>query len=937
MKHYIFLSIFLFAFSLTLQAQEPDEEIQSRAEEEVKVLFGTQKYGRFVGNATAVKGDDLLNYPSLVVLEALAGRLPGVFMQQNSAEPGVVNTNFNDNLFNNYSVYVRGSTGGYITVINGVERDLTPFDIEQIEEVRVLKDAVSKLMYGGRMCNGIIMVTTKTGKNTDTNEFRVNLQQGWKTPTRLPKFLNSYDFLNKYNEALTNDGLTAGLINDVTLEGYRSGTKPIQYPDVDFYGEFLNNFMTMTRANAEYLGGKDKTIYYVHGGFQNEGGLEKYGSHKTQNNSFNLQGNIETNYSDFITLYANLTGIYKVREYPGAGTSFSEFSSRRPNAYPIYADVEQTQFGGVSGMLANPMALQKASGYTQENYSLVYADLGLNFKLDKLLQGLSFRPSYSYDVYHQQNFNKRDQPAIWAVSNFNDQGIPGTVSVLQTEAKVSAQSLGTNVMIYRWAFNSILSWARKFGLHEINVDAQFYMSRQQRSDTNNDYKRQNNTIRLNYTYGGRYTVEGGFVYAGSERYAPGKRFKYLPSVGVGWLLSEESFLKDIKAINFLKLNASLGVVGDGNISAALWRETWDEYGNIYTFNESHSQNPTTLQSRMPNWDLDWPTMRQIDVSLEAVVKNMFSGKVSYFDYLQSGLINQMTSILPQIVGSPRFYPYQNYNSIDLKGTEVELRYFTGFGNLKVNVGAHFTYGITNRVKFDENPDPLYMTVGTPNDATRGYLFDGYYTESEIAQIQAGTSSLGLPSYMDPKSLKAGDMKYKDLNGDGVLDRYDTEIIGNSAPRTMYGGDISLQYGNAKQGKLELNLLFMGYGDYNRTTNNLYYQIYSTRKYSNVLVDGLPNGNPHPKITTGSMTNDTQTSDYWISNGGYLKLRSVVLAYSLPGNVTQKMKMSDLKISLYGANLLTFSKIKDLDPESLNAGLDAWPLFKTFAIGLSANF
>ena len=936
MKHYIFLSIFLFAFSFALQAQEP-EEVIPRAEEEVNVLFGTQKYGRFVGNATAVKGEDLLNYPTLVALEALAGRLPGVFMQQNSAEPGVVGTNFNDNIFNNYSIYVRGSTGGYITLINGVERDLTPFDIEQIEEVRVLKDAVSKLMYGGRMCNGIIMVTTKTGKSTDKNEFRVNLQQGWKTPTRLPKFLNSYDFAMKYNEALTNDGLTAGRISDAALEGYRNGNKPIQYPDVNFHDEFLNNFMNMTRANAEYYGGKDQTVYYVHGGFQNEGGLEKYGNHKTQNNSFNLQGNIETTYSEFITLYANITGIYKSREYPGAGTSFAEFSNRRPNAYPIFADVDKTKFGGVSGMLANPMALQTATGYTQENYMMAYADIGLNFKLDNLIKGLSFKPSYAYDVYNQQNLNKRDVPGIWGVSNFNDQGIPGTVSELQRESKVSSQSVGTDVMIYRWAFNSILSWAQKFGDHEINADAQFYMSRQQRNSTNNDYKRQNNTLRLNYTYSDRYTVEGGVVYAGSERYSPDKRFKLLPSFGAGWLLSEESFLKDVEAINFLKLNASWGILGDGNISAALWRETWDEYGNQYVFNESHSQNPTTFQSRMPNWDLDWPTMRQFDVNVEAVVFNKISGKISYFDYLQSGLVNQKTNILPHLVGSSRLYPNQNYNSIGLKGTEVELRYLNSFGKLRVDVGAHYTYSKSNRVKYDENPDPLYSTVGTPNDAVRGYLFDGYYSDAEIAQIQAGTSNLGLPSYMDPKSLRAGDMKYRDLNGDGILNRYDTEIIGNSAPRSMFGGDINLQYGTEKSGKIELNLLFMGYGNYNRNIINNYYLNYSTRKYTNVLVDGLPNGNPHPKITTQSMTNDSQTSDYWIVNGSYLKLRSAVLAYSLPNSVAEKMKMSSLKISLYGTNLLTFSKIKDLDPESLNAGLEAWPLFRTLAIGLSANF
>ena len=935
MKHYIFLSIFLFAFSFVLQAQEQDEEIKTQAEEEVNVLYGTQKYGRFVGNATAVKGDDLQNYPSLNVLEAVAGRLPGVFIRQNSAEPGNINTDLTSGTFGNYNIFVRGHTGGYITVVNGVERDLTLYDIEQIDEIRVIKDAVSKLFYAGRMCNGLIMVTTKTGSKKDQSDFRVNLVKGWKTPTILPKYLNSYDFATKYNEALTNDGLT-GQYNQAALDGYRSGTKPIQYPDVDFYGEFLNNFMSMTRANAEYFGGNQKTSYFVHGGFQNEGGLEKYGSHKTSTNAFNLQGNIVTNYSDFITLSANVMSMYRTREYPGAGTSFSEFSTRRPNAYPIYADAAHTQFGGVSGMLGNPMALQTATGYTLENYLNVFTDLNLTFKLDKLIQGLSFKPSYSFDNYHQQNLNKRDVPGIWGVSNFNDQGVPGTVSVLQTESKVSSQSLGTQLMIYRWAFNSILSWERQFGNHEINVDAQFYMMRQQRSANLNENKRQNNAISVNYTYGKRYTIEGGLAYAGTDRLPPDKRYKFFPAVGVGWLLSEEAFLKDHATINFLKLNASFGIIGDGSTNLNQWRETWEVYGTNYTFNE---QNAFTLAAlnRMPNLMLDWPTMRKIDVSLEAAVYNKLSGKISYFDNLQTGIINQMYEVLPHIVGWSRYYPQQNYNEIGLKGTEVEVRYFNTFGNLQLNVGANFTYSKSNRLKYNENPDPLYSTIGTPDDATRGYLFDGYYSQSEIDQIMAGTSNLALPSYMDPKSLRVGDMKYKDLNGDGILNRYDHEIIGNGTPRTLYGLDLTLQYSTASSGKFELYLLFTGFGTYKRLLENDYYRILSTRKYSNVLVDGLPNGNPHPKITTGSMTNDTQASDYWVVDGSFLKLRSTVLAYYLPKSITQSWKMKDLKVSLYGTNLLTFSKIKDLDPESLSAGVSAWPLFKTLAIGLSANF
>ena len=924
MKQYIISSIILIAFTVALQAQEPQyEEVDlslTQTEEEVNVLFGTQKYGRFVGNSSVVKGENLQNYPAMMINEALVGRIPGLFMQQNTGEPGI----------DDYNIYVRGNTGGYITLINGVERTLTPYDLEQIEEIRVLKDPVSKALYGGVMCNGIILVTTKTGKTISKNDFRVNLQQGWKTPTVLPKYLNSYDFAKMYNQALDNDGILTGSYIDEALTAYRDRSKPIQYPDVDFYGQFLNDWMHMTRANAEYYGGAERTVFYLFGGFRKEGGLEAFGNKKTDVNAFNLQGNIITHYSDFITLKANITGYYRNKQYPGAGTNFSEFSSRRPNAYPIFVDAEQTKVGGVSGMLANPYAVQVLNGYSRENAFMVQGDIGLTFQLNKLINGLSFTPLYTFDMYNQQTITKIDRPEILGVSNFDASGNPGTITTLQTGQKAISQSLGSGQLINRWAFSGILSWAEKFDDHEINLDGLFYISREWLSGQLNDYKRQNNALRANYTYSRRYTVEGALVYSGSVNYAPGKRFKAFPALGASWLLSEESFMKNISPISFLKLNASWGIQGDGKISSNLWRESWAT-GGTYTFNNT-SSSITSYLSRMPNYELNWPKMRQMDISLEAVLFKKISGKFSWFDYLQYDLISQRQNTLPSIVGSPNNYPQQNYGKTDLKGVETELRYFDVFGKLKLNIGGHFTYSKSNRIHIDELPDPLYTNVGTPVDAIRGYRTDGFYTQNEINQIREGVSNLALPSYMDPKSLRVGDIKYKNLNNDELLDKYDTEIIGNSSPRIMYGLDVSLKYNG-----FELFMLLTGYGAYNRLLDNTYYQIYSTRKYSNVLIDGLPNGNPHPAISTSTATNDMQTSDYWIVDGSYLKLKNVALSYSIPAATIKHLNMSNLKITLYGCNLLTFSKIKDSDPESLNAGVTMFPLFRTVSVGLSAEF
>ena len=926
MRQIIFLTLVTITFSGALKAQllEPTDSI-NRADEEVNVLFGTQTYGRFVGNTSIVKGKDLQSYPALMINEALVGRLPGVFMQQNYAAPGE----------DNFSIFVRGHTGGYIMLVDGVERDLTSYDVEQIEDVRVLKDAVSKAMYGGRTCNGIIMVTTKRGQNA-SSEFSVNVQQGWKTPTALPKYLNAYDYAVKLNEALDNDGILTGggRSGAEALEAYRTGTKPLQYPNVDYYGQFLNDFMNMFRANAEYYGGNEKTVFYVHGGFQNEGGLEAYGDRKTEVKSLNLQGNLDIKYSDYIQLGVNIAGFYTNKQYPGAGFDFNTLSTRFPNDYPIFVGKSgdrRDSVGGASGMLDNPYALQALSGYTIENQAMVQGDITLKFKLDKLLKGLSFIPVYSYDIFQRQNLTKIHRPAIYSVSNFDASGVPGTYTSLQTEQLATSQSMGSDLYRNRWAFSGTLSFAQQFDEHELNADAVFYISRMNMTGELFDYKRLNLGLRVNYTYGGRYTAEGVLNYCGSQNYAPDNRFKLFPAFGLGWLLSKEEFIKDVPWIDFLKVNASWGIMGDGNIYRNMWRETW--YRNAaYSFTPSTTGN-TPYLSTVDNLALDWPKLREIDLSVEANLFRKIFGKITYFDYLQYDQTGRRSNYYPSIIGSSYFIPETNFGKTGLKGTEIELRYSNLFGHLKLNVGGHFTYSKSKIITLNELPDPNYTQVGTPADAIWGYRTDGFYTQGEIDQIKAGTSNLALPSYMDPKDLKAGNIKYKNFNDDQVLDRYDTEIIGNSNPRMMYGADVSLKYK-----WIEVYLLFTGCGKYERLLNTSYYQIYSNnRKYSNILIDGLPNGNQHPMLTTGSATNDMQTSDYWIINGSYMKLRNAAITFSLPHEWVHRIYMKEAKISLSGSNLLTFSKIIATDPESWNAGISGFPLFKTFAVGLSVTF
>lgn len=918
MKH-IFLAFLTSVCSLDLAAQTAPmpADTLNLADQEVNVLFGTQKYGRFVGNTSSIKGDDLTTYPALMVNEALAGRLPGPFMMQNNGEPGE----------NSFTSYIRGNVGGYITLIDGVERPLGTYDIDQIEEIRVLKDPVSKALYGGRTSNGIIMITTKRGKNIKS-EFKVNVQGGIKMPSRLPGYLNSYDFATRYNQALANDNISVGGYSQEALNAYKNHTMPYKYPDVDYYDQFLNSSMNIMRVNAEYYGGNERTVYFIHAGYQNEGGLEAYGDKKTKFNAFTLQGNLDTRFSDNILLHANAIGYIGSKQSPG-DFKFETLSSRYPNAYPIL--VGRDSIGGTSSWRDNPYAEQTQKGYRKENLVMIQADLGLEFKLDAIVKGLSFKPAFSMDIFHNQQLNKIHRPAIYNISSFDSYGNPLTFNTIQTQQLATSQSMGTSEYTNRWAFTGILGYGREFGKHQLNADLVYYLAKLTTVEQLYDSKIQSLGLRANYTFNGKYTVEGVLNYTGTQSLHPDKRFKIFPAAGVSWLASGEEFLKDVSWLDYLKLNASWGVMGDGSMDPNLWRETWSAGGD-YSFNNS-LQNKLVQMDRPESKNLNWPKQREIDLSIEANILKHFYGKFTWFDYLQTGMFSQKTNLMPGILGGGEFIPYVNFGETALRGIEVELAYAARINkDMSIRVGTHLTYSKSERKKVDELPDPDYSTVGLPDDAIRGYKAIGTYTQAEIDAIKAGTSDLALPSYMDPNELKVGNIKYADINGDKVLNKYDTKVIGNSTPRIMYGLDLTLNYKG-----FELNMLFSGYGKYDRLLNNTYYQVYSTRKYSDVLVDGLPNGNPHPMLTTGSGTNDFQTSDYWIANGSFLKLRNAALSYTLPNSVSSRFFMKNLKFSLYGTNLLTFSKIKASDPESLNAGINQYPLFTTLALGFSATF
>jgi len=381
----------------------------------------------------------------------------------------------------------------------------------------------------------------------------------------------------------------------------------------------------------------------------------------------------------------------------------------------------------------------------------------------------------------------------------------------------------------------------------------------------------------------------------------------------------------------LKLRASYGVLGsttytaEGGFSTHLYQDIWRQNGTI----SLDGENYLVSLDKTGNPNIGFQKSHEFNAGIDAVLFDRSTRlSLGYFNNLNDGFIGDRGNITPGVIGKGEALPFWNFKEFRLKGVEGELWYSRFVGDLELNLGANFTYGISTRIVDGEPdyPEDTFnglITQGRPVDAIMGLNAIGVFEDQ--ADIDQSPMQMFGP-------VRPGDIKYEDTNNDGYVDERDRDEIGNSSPRLQYGMNIDLKYKG-----FNLNVLFAGYGKYNRMLGNQYYQIYGNRKYSQVVVDGLPNGNPHPQLSVLSSENNFVNSNYWIVNGGFLKLRNVELGYTLPHKITQKFSVNDIKVFARGYNLATFSKIKDLDPENINAGIGNFPLCRTLSAGLSVSF
>lgn len=890
------------------------------AHHQVALPFRQLDARRNVGAWSTVSGEEMEKAPSSFLYHALGGRLAGLFTQDSNSEPSNLGA----------SHYTRTNQGAFLVLIDGVERTVEFLEPEMIESVQLLKDAASKALYaGGRNIGSILMITTKRGARFE-NKVTVNAQSGIMTPSGLPQYLDSYEYAQYYNQACANSGVDP----QYDPANYR-GEDPVLYPNVDFYNEFLKKQMNTTRASMQVTGGSKNTAYFAHLGYQNQGGLEKYTSYPTSNNVLSFRANVDNTLFDFLTIRAGFNAsVEKYSRYNvDVATLFEEFSTRRPNEYPLYIPgsrlgLEETDFvlGGTSQYRNNPYGLLTRRGNRERGNNYIQSDFSIEADFNKWIKGLSAKALVSFDSYNTILATQGGTFMVYDVKGNAEGGLDYVT--WNQDSKNTSQSLSDNSTQRNYLGNASLNYNRDWDKHSLRAVANFFIQNKELSNNYQPIRRLSYGVAANYMYNNRYVVDVAANVTGVSTFDPNSRYGLSPTVGAAWIMSEENFLQNASWLDFLKLKASYGVLKSTTMSgdlysAYLYQDRWAA-GSAYG---SGAYNTVVSQSFTGNPDLTFQKTREMNAGFEAeLFRHRLWIYAGYYDAYLSGAFADLSTITPGVTGKGGALMTQNYKEDRSYGAEMEFVFKQNWNGFKLTLGGNATYGIRKNVKdaeFDYGPGFEGLNKVDVVGDIRGLEVIGTYTsEEDIANSPRPVFGV----------VNVGDFKYRDTNGDRVIDNKDRVIVGNSQPSLAYGINLNLAWKG-----LSLSVVGYGLAGFQQTLSDQYFRPYAARKYSVVVKNGLPNGKPLPPLMIDYAPNNYQTSDWWIMNGGYFKIRNAELAYTLPHKCTKSFGVNSLKVFARGYNLCSFSGFDELDPEAITAGMTGYPLCTTLTGGLTLSF
>lgn len=903
-------------------------------EDVIVVGYGTQKKASVIGAISSVAINDL-RAPVAKLSGNIAGQLAGVVSIQRSGEPGAGST------FWIRGISTFGETKTPLILVDGVERDMDLVNVDDIKEMSILKDASATAIYGVRGANGVVMITTRGGE-TGKPKVSLSIEGGLVQPTKVPEMLGGVEYAQMYNEATGSTIYTPSAINKIA-----TGEDPDLYPNVNWVDTLYKNFSWNEKVNLSISGGGDIAKYYISGAFYNEDGLFAVDNMKNYDTSvfyrrYNFRSNIDVQVFRHTKLNFNLGTSFERKNEPGGSSSsiWSYALNTIPVAYPLFYS-DGTLSGPADNDGANPYVLLTQKGYYERFYNTATSTVTLNQDFGSwITPGLSANLKFAFDAMNSQHVGRTKTPQQWIATGRDEDGyLIKTQTVVGEESLTLSKASNSRRTVY---LEASINYARTFGKH--SVGALFLYQHSQKNYVNSSegdpdkflpYRNQGIAGRVTYDFDNRYFVEGNFGYNGSENFSPGNRFGFFPSVAVGWAMSEEPFFEKAKdVVDMLKFKASYGLVGNDQIGGDrrfIYLETI-ENGYDYYFGSSNTKYTGIRLGDYPNPNVGWETVRKFNAGVDISLFGKVKIQADYFDENRSGIFLQSSSI-PEIAGLVN-KPWINVGKMHNRGVDASIDYHQKIGQVDVTARANFTYA-HNTILDNDQPDweYLYMNrIGQSNWQTFGLIADGLFQSQE--EIDAW-----------PKQqfgeVKPGDIRYLDLNGDGVVNDYDVKPIGfPDVPEISYGFGASVRWKG-----IDFSVFFQGIDNCNFFINNTYVQPFTANKtrHSNVFADLYNNywtennrDAKYPRLGIGSNPNNSKTSTFWMVDGRYMRLKNAEIGYTLPKRLTSQAHIDRLRIYVSGVNLLTFSPFKLWDPD-LQTGAAAYPNNRVYNIGLTMVF
>lgn len=883
-------------------------------EKDKMILPFDQKSKRYLSTqATAVDPKDIFQYDNRQgVLNSILGRVPGMLNNsiRNMGEP--------------------------LIVIDGIPRDASNLNFLEIDQVTVLKDVNSRILYGSQAANGVIMIKTKRGI-ANKRIFNVQVESGMQDPIKYPSYLDGASYMELFNEALTNDGQAPRFSSDA-INSTRANNSYL-FPNTDFYtSDFLKSTASFYSFLSEIGGGNKNSRYYLNLGYLNNGTLLAIGEGANERSDrFNVRGNVDYKLTDWLSM--SFDGVGQFGFSGGANYTSMDFwqmaATRLPNAAPFLIPVSEIAdeslsssavlyngnnvLGGTSEFQTNPFGELFSKGFAQRSNRTLQINSALNFDFSKNIPGLTGQAAISFDIYNQFVAAQNNLYAVYQpISTAN--GVE--FNRIGQDIKVDDQTVSGVDFLRRVGFYGNLNYAKVINDNPLNIKLIGFRNEVALPNTVYENKYLHFGTQIDYTLNEKFLIQASGVLSGSQKLASGNQFAFAPAVSLGWIVSEEEFLKNNNLVSFLKLKTGYGILNTDNFldNYLPSRTTFAQSSSFRYGPNAINQNASRILN-LGNPNLGWSQRRELNVGLEAVLANVLQVELNYFTSNLAGIPVQRAGFYPATFGG--IIPFENYNQLLNSGFELGIGYSKKLGDFNLGIDLNTTYAKPTWKVFDEpnySNAPERRQEGKGADAFFGYVADGFFTS------QADIDSSPKQTFGE---VRPGDIKYVDINGDGLIDENDQQVIGNRQ-RLFTGLQLRVGYKN-----FDAFLLATSGGLGDILFNSPYDWVYGNRKYSEVVLnrwtEGTAGSATYPRLSANENPNNFRSSTFWLKQNSGVSLNNAQINYNFGKIGANKVK--NLRAYVRGSNLLRLGP--NAERENIAVGME--PVSRFYAIGLVGSF